>query len=175
MADESTDGLEFRGKLTEDDAVDLRRCADALTVGRPIQIIARGLAALLGGLAVVMAVANGPHPAPIVTIILCSYVGLILPWEREWRTRRQYRLRAGNYLETTVRISRDGLLIDNDAQYTPLKWSDIVTVADDPAGLLFCNWTGHVSFWLPQRILGDDLRERVLAIVAANGVPVRRV
>jgi hypothetical protein len=174
--DAGAEPLVFRGRLTEEDAVALLRCRDRVLVRRSIRWLARGFAAALGGLMTWFMLDKGPGVVAVLTVGCCAYVLFGLPFERAWAARRYYRRHAADHLETEVRLSTDRVSVSNDVQQTEFAWHLLGGLADAPAGVLFYSQARQPLLWLPARLLeGNDLRARVLALAAANGVRVSRV
>ncbi|VTT97581.1 unnamed protein product [Gemmataceae bacterium] len=165
--------LVFRGRLTEADAVALRRCHDRVIIRRPFRWLA-GLAA--AGMIVMMSwyiASHGPDTVSVLFLVGCAYVLFGFRAERTWATRRHYRRHPDEYLETEARLTPGLVAITNAAHRTEFAWRLVGGLADDPAGVLFYTRDRQPVLWLPSRLFeGNDLRERVLALAAKNGVEV---
>jgi len=176
--------LVFRGRLTEDDLVDIQWCVDRLVVRRSVRWLACGTATLLAALCLAALAfsrsmrSEVPLPLLVSTLVVWSFwvYGLfLLPRERRWSARRHYRRRAGDYLDTLVSLSEDRVAIENEVMKIALRWEAVGLIVDVPAGLLFCNAARQMLFWLPDRLLEDGRsRERVLALAGDHGVLVQR-
>jgi len=176
QTDTGAEPLVFRGRPTEEDAVALRHCHDRVLLRRPFRWLARGFAAALGGLMTWFILDKGPGVVAVLTVACCAYVLFVLPFERAWTARLHYRRRADDYLETEARLTTDRVSIVNAAQRTEFAWRLLGGLADSRAGVLFYTQERTAVLFLPARLFeGNDLRARVLALAAANGVRVSRV
>jgi hypothetical protein len=176
--DENTSSapLLFRGRLTEADVVEIRRCHDLVLIRRSIRWLARGFAILLAGLLVWFMVEKGPNVISVVVLTVCLYLLFVLPYERAWSARRHYRRHAADYLETEVRLTPDRVSIANDAYRAEFVWRRLGGLAEARSGILFYDQAYQAVVWLPARLLeGNELRAQVLALATGNGVRVSRV
>lgn len=174
----------FRGRLTEQDMVDIRRCCDRLTVRRSIRWLAVGFSTFLVAVMVLTIALNpslrndtsrGTHFVPGCFLVGWAYFIFIRPSERMWLVRRQYRRYADQFYETEVTLTSDRVVTQNEAHRSEYRWDLIKLVVDAPTGIMFCNAARQMHFWLPARLLeSDDLREHVLALAESKGVPVAR-
>lgn len=168
--------LVFRGRLSENDALDLQRCHDLLVFRRSIRWLGRGVAALVVVLCLAFVLVIGPHVVPVLMLAASAYLLFGLRFERAWQIRRHYRRNAARYYETQVALSADRVTFENEAIKSEFRWEVVGIIADAPAGLLFCNTARQVLFWLPARLFeGNRLREQALALAERNGVRVQRL
>jgi hypothetical protein len=169
--------LVFRGKLPQQDVVDIQRYRDFLLLGKGLRRVA---ACLLIGISLLFAIGmflGKPTVGGIVLLgawIAWVYGALVYyPMYRLRRVRQHYRSHADSYHESTVTLSPEHMSIDNPSVQSRFDWKRVGVVADTPAGLLFCAADLHVYFWLPQRLLTADARQLVIAWAEQNNVKVR--
>ena len=175
-AKDTFEPLVFRGRLTEDDVADIRRCHDRVIMRPAMQAVARGAAIMLAMAAIGIIVKKGPDAFGVLLLAGCLYLLFVLPAERVWRARLHYRRHAHDYLECEVRLSHERVGLASDRANVEFEWNVLGLIADSPAGLLFCSLDWQVLFWLPARLFdGNSLRECVLLLAKAHGVPVRSV
>jgi hypothetical protein len=168
------DALVFSGRTTEADALATLRCENATVLRPSLQWLARGVAAFLAAAIVFVIAKRGPELGTLLGLAVCVYIAVVLPWERELWIRWRYRRRTEEESETTVRLSANRLLIESELLRMEFAWSLIQLAVDHRAGVLLCSWPGRGIVWLPERVLADGGRERVLLLVSGKGIAVRR-
>jgi hypothetical protein len=177
--------LVFRGRLEEEDIVNMKNCQIRLVVNNKTRWLVGGLGTFLLGLGILF-VTSGFFTErdtrlialfiPLIGLFLLGYLVFLSPGWQARLARRGYRRLAGQFRESQVTLTAGRVTVESDAMRTESRWEMVSLVADTPAGLLFLGAGGHAWFWLPNRVLeGDETRGQVLALAESNGVRVRRV
>ncbi len=167
--------LSFRGRLDEADVGHIRWYQDLLFVGRPVRFAAATALTLAAGAAVWWSVWWGYPSVAALFGLIWFYFVFGFARERRWTARRAFRRRPADYLETLVTLSGDRVSVENELGNSSCDWKVLGRVVTTPHGLLFCDGGLDVMFWLPERLLGDGVREQVLGMVAGKGIPVGRL
>lgn len=177
--------LIFRGRLTEDDVADIRRCLARLfmpvRVGRLLAltaacIVATGAGLLYSGILTSSDLKPGAYFLMGIGLYLEVWVSWLSPTFQVWLARRAYRRKSSMFLESQVTLCADRLGIENDAVKSDFRWELVKFVADTPRGVLFCNALRQSIFWLPNRVFEDaDSRAQLLKLAERNRVQVRQV
>jgi hypothetical protein len=180
MSEEQT--LVFRGKLTEQDVVDLHRHRDLLMLRKGLRYLGIGLMfglIALAALGLVIRKDNQDLLTPLVGLgffLVCAYLVVVYyPLRRRTLIRRHYRKHAADYHETTVTISPDRIRIDNPSIQSDFDWKHVCVIAETVDGLLFCSHTLDVHFWLPSRLLTAESRQLALEWAVRNNVQIRNL
>jgi hypothetical protein len=170
--------LVFVGRLDETDVVHIRRYSDYLLLRRSIRWVAGTCATILAAPCAWGIVRIGPDVLSVSVLVAWAYLLFVLPFEREWSARRQFRRRAAEYLETKVTLSAGRVALETEEYKSEFVWRHIGVVAETPHGLLFCNTARQVLFWLQERLFADPdagKREKALQRARDNGVSIRQL
>jgi hypothetical protein len=167
--------LEFRGRLTEEDAGHVRWYWDLLLVRRPVRWAAAAALTLLAGVAVWWAVEWQRPAAAVLFAGMWAYFVFAFARERRWAARRHFRRHSDSYLETRAALSGAGVEVENEAHRASYAWTLVGQVAVTPHGLMLCGHGAWPMLWLPDRVLGGGLRQQVIDLAASQGVAVRRL
>ncbi len=171
--------LVFQGRLSIADVVSITRYQD--------QLLLRGslwyygfLVTLVSSLWLCSWWAGKSYEVGIGAIGAWGYLAyhlfVRLPLVRRRQAKRHYRKHEAEYLESTVSLSVNHVVIETEAYRSEFSWKQVGLVADTPEGVLFFYQPLQAMFWLPEQLFeGNILREQVLDLAVRNGVPVRRM
>jgi hypothetical protein len=130
---------------------------------------------LLAGIMIWWSLKSGYPSAAVLFAAMWVYFVFIFPYERVWSARRLYRKNSSKYLETQATLSAERIAVESEDHSSSYKWHLVGQVVITPHGLMFCNHGLDPILWLPDRILDDGLRDRVLEFADINNVTIRRL
>lgn len=170
----SDEPLIFRVRLTEDEAVYLRRCQDFFLLRPAYRLMAWWLAVFVAGMLAWFLFARGPELIALLFAVSAAYV-LAMPLDRAWHTRRHYRRHPDQYPETEARLTSNRVAILSDKCRMDFAWQLLNGLSEGPKGIIFYGTSRQTLLWLPTRVFEEnDLRSRVITLATANGVRVSK-
>ena len=166
--------LSFTGRLTLQDVLDLHRY-QALCLVRPSIRWLLGIVSFLIVVFCIWVTVLGIAKSPVWPIlILCAYFPVGWWYERRWAVRRHYRHHPEQFLESTVKVTRDDVAVSNASMDLRLAWKHVTLLLDTPCGLLFMVPPTGVLCWLPQRLFeGNGDKQTIIRYASENKVRVR--
>lgn len=175
--------LVFKVRLTENDVVLISHYVGLCGLSRAVRwTVAIALAACAIGLFwLAFELKSDSFPINylvIVAIVLIfgSFGIATAPIFIRWETRRQYRKRSGEYLETQVTLTPEKASIETEKSKADYQWDLFKTLIVTSEGLLFCFTQLQPVFWLPKRLFeNNDLRDRVIEVATSAGMRFRNI
>jgi len=172
----STDRLSFTGRLTLQDTLDLNHYRSLFVVRRTIRWFV-GISFALIGIVVIVAglYSHFTWPAFIV-LAVCAYFSVGWLFHERFLVTQRYRRHPEHYVESTVTLTEDSVLVSNINFDMRLNWNQLRSVLCTRRGLLFLLPPYQPLCWLPQRLFEDnDKKGQIIELARTHNVQVKQM
>jgi hypothetical protein len=135
--------LVFTCRLSETDVFNMQRYNELIVLRKSIRRLAVAVTTFIAALSIWVAYVRWPtlFGKDLLVVMffpaLWLYLVFILPRERKWLARRQYRTNQAIFLETRVTISVDRIAFENSTMRSDFEWQVIASIGDTPQGVVF--------------------------------------
>ncbi|HSI12568.1 MAG TPA: hypothetical protein VK961_11010 [Chthoniobacter sp.] len=109
-------------------------------------------------------------------LALCAYFPFGWLLHRRWAVSWRYRHHRDQFIEHTVIITNDDVMVSSIHTDLRVNWDRLAFVVSTPHGLLFFIRPRAGWFWLPQRLFEDNqYKDAILELSTEHKIPIRHM